>query len=120
MARRADNGRTQGERTFFLSPSPPCRHFFFSQKSTFQGIGYPNAYATPEQAAADPAAYRLNCAQRAHANYTENLGPFLANLLVAGLRFPVYAAAAGVVWLVARVVYTKGYTSDKGPAGRMA
>ncbi|CAN8095713.1 unnamed protein product [Discula destructiva] len=84
------------------------------------GIGYPNTYATAEQAAADPAAYRLNCAQRAHANYVENLTPFIVNLLIAGLRFPVPAAIAGAGWLVSRVVYVKGYTSSVGPKGRTA
>ncbi|KAF3760229.1 hypothetical protein M406DRAFT_358559 [Cryphonectria parasitica EP155] len=84
------------------------------------GIGYPNAYATPEQAEKNPEAYRLNCAQRAHANFTENLVPFLPTLLIAGLRYPVPAAAAGAGWLVSRIVYTKGYTSNAGPKGRMA
>lgn len=58
-------------------------------------------------------------AQRAHANFTENLSPFLVTLLGAGLRFPVPAAALGAAWLAARVVYTVGYTSSKGPKGRM-
>ncbi|KAJ4424624.1 hypothetical protein N0V82_000756 [Gnomoniopsis sp. IMI 355080] len=82
------------------------------------GIGYPNTYATAEQAEKDPAAYQLNCAQRAHANFTENLAPFITNLLIAGLRLPVPAAVAGAVWLTSRVVYTKGYLSSAGPKGR--
>lgn len=86
----------------------------------FQGIGYPNTYATAEQADKDPAAYRLNCAQRAHANFTENLTPWLAAVLIAGLRYPVPAAGLGFGWLASRVVYTVGYTSDKGPKGRIA
>lgn len=85
-----------------------------------QGIGYPNTYATAEQAEKSPAAYRLNCAQRAHANFTENLTPWMALLLIAGLRSPVPAAGLGFGWLVSRVVYTLGYTSNKGPKGRVA
>lgn len=85
-----------------------------------QGITYPNTYATPEQAAKDPAAYQLNCAQRAHANFTENLTPWMTLLLIAGLRFPVPAAGLGLSWLVSRVVYTVGYTSSRGPKGRIA
>lgn len=83
------------------------------------GIGYPNTYATEEQAKASPAAFQLNCAQRAHANFTENLTPFMATLLIAGTRYPVQAAVMGAGWLVSRIVYTAGYTSN-GPKGRMA
>ncbi|KAL2281441.1 hypothetical protein FJTKL_11607 [Diaporthe vaccinii] len=83
------------------------------------GIGYPNTYATDEQAKASPAAFQLNCAQRAHANFTENLTPFMATLLIAGTRYPVQAAVMGAGWLVSRIVYTAGYTSN-GPKGRMA
>lgn len=58
-------------------------------------------------------------AQRAHANFTENLTPFLATLFIAGLRFPCAAAGLGFGWLVSRVVYTIGYTSKNGPKGRV-
>ncbi|KXJ92832.1 hypothetical protein Micbo1qcDRAFT_160661 [Microdochium bolleyi] len=81
-------------------------------------IPYPNAYATAEQAAKDPAAYRFNCAQRAHANYTENLTPFLGALLIAGLSYPVYAAGLGATWTTGRAVYALGYTGA-GPKGRV-
>lgn len=84
------------------------------------GIGYPNTYASAEQAEKDPAAYKLNCAQRAHANFTENLTPWLAALLISGLRYPVPAAGLGLGWLASRVVYTIGYTSNSGPKGRAA
>ncbi|KAK7717100.1 hypothetical protein SLS63_010819 [Diaporthe eres] len=58
-------------------------------------------------------------ASRAHANFTENLTPFMATLLIAGTRYPVQAAVMGAGWLVSRIVYTAGYTSN-GPKGRMA
>lgn len=83
------------------------------------GIGYPNTYATAEQAEKNPAAYQLNCAQRAHANFTENLTPYLTSMLIAGTRFPIPAAVMGAGWLASRVVYTIGYTRN-GPKGRMA
>lgn len=82
------------------------------------GIGYPNTYATAEQAEKNPAAYQLNCAQRAHANFTENLTPILTSMLIAGTRFPIPTAVMGAGWLVSRVVYTIGYTSN-GPKGRL-
>jgi len=56
-------------------------------------------------------------AQRAHANFTENLTPFLGSLLIAGLRFPTYAAGLGALWSFARTGYAYGYTKG-GPAGR--
>ncbi|KKY32973.1 putative microsomal glutathione s-transferase [Diaporthe ampelina] len=83
------------------------------------GIGYPNAYATAEQARDSPAAYNLNCAQRAHANFTENLTPFMASLLISGTRYPVQSAVMGAGWLVSRIAYTAGYTSSNGPKGRL-
>ncbi|KAH7032864.1 uncharacterized protein B0I36DRAFT_320186 [Microdochium trichocladiopsis] len=82
-------------------------------------IPYPNAYATPEQAAKDPAAYQFNCAQRAHANYTENVTPFLASLLISGLTYPTYAAGLGITWTTGRILYALGYTSSAGPKGRV-
>ncbi|KAH8772859.1 hypothetical protein F5883DRAFT_642216 [Diaporthe sp. PMI_573] len=81
------------------------------------GIGYPNTYATAEQAEKNPGAFQLNCAQRAHANFTENLTPYMATMLLAGTRFPVQAAVLWMGWLASRVVYTIGYTSN-GPKGR--
>ncbi|KAK4156317.1 hypothetical protein C8A00DRAFT_12719 [Chaetomidium leptoderma] len=82
------------------------------------GVKYPITYATAEQADKDPKVYKFNCAQRAHANFTENLTPFLGALLVSGLKYPVYAAGLGAVWAVSRVVFALGYTSN-GPQGRL-
>jgi len=62
---------------------------------------------------------RSKTAQRAHANFTENLTPFLGALLVSGLQYPVFAASLGAVWTVARVLFALGYTSS-GPQGRLA
>ena len=58
-----------------------------------------------------------SAAQRAHANFTENLLPALGALLISGLRFPTVAAGLGAGWAVSRVVYAAGYTSS-GPKGR--
>ena len=73
-------------------------------------VPYPETYAPASEAAKDPAKYQFNCAQRAHANYTENLPAFALATIVAGLRFPVIAAAVGTAWLVGRVGYARGYT----------
>ena len=55
----------------------------------------------------------FNCAQRAHQNTLENLPFFLVNLLLGGVRFPKYAAIAGGVFLLGRVVYSIGYYTGK-------
>ncbi|KAK4103838.1 membrane-associated proteins in eicosanoid and glutathione metabolism [Parathielavia hyrcaniae] len=81
-------------------------------------VKYPIAYVSAEQADKDPKAYAFNCAQRAHANFTENLTPFLTALLISGLRYPVYAGALGGAWVFGRVLFALGYTS-KGPQGRL-
>lgn len=81
------------------------------------GVKYPAPYATNEVAEKDPKAFAFNCAQRAHSNYLENLPTALLALFVTGLRYPVPAAAAGVAWALARVIYARGYYLN-GPAGR--
>jgi len=82
------------------------------------GIGYPNAYASDEVAKSNPQAYLLNCAQRAHANFTENHTSTLAALLIAGLQYPIASAVMGVAWTVSRYVYMWGYCSPAYEAGR--
>ncbi|KAK3378326.1 membrane-associated proteins in eicosanoid and glutathione metabolism [Podospora didyma] len=81
------------------------------------GIKYPVTYATEEQAAKDPKAFAFNCAQRAHANFTETLTPAVGAILIAGLRFPLAAAGLGAVWSVARAAYASGYAAY-GPQAR--
>ncbi|KAI0396196.1 membrane-associated proteins in eicosanoid and glutathione metabolism [Xylariaceae sp. FL0594] len=83
------------------------------------GIQYPITYATQEQADKDPNAYRFNLAQRAHANFVENLTPFIVALLVAGVGYPVPATYAGAAWVAGRFAYAYGYV-NKGPSGRRA
>ncbi|ERS99206.1 glutathione S-transferase [Sporothrix schenckii 1099-18] len=80
-------------------------------------IPYPNCYASAELAQKDNAAFQFNCAQRAHANFSENLPTFLGALFISGLRFPILSASAGVAWAIARVLYARGYVKN-GPKGR--
>lgn len=82
------------------------------------GVKYPAAYASNEAAEKDPNVYVFNCAQKSHANFTENLTPFLGALLVSGLRYPVLAAALGAGWAACRAVYAWGYVKS-GPGGRI-
>lgn len=82
------------------------------------GQKYPVAYASNELAAKDTNAFRFNCAQRSHANFTENLLPAVASMLISGLQYPIAAAALGGVWSISRALYAWGYVSSAGPNGR--
>lgn len=82
------------------------------------GVKYPNAYASAQEAEKDSNAYAFNCAQRAHANFTENHTSFIGALLISGLHFPLAAGILGATWNVSRVLYLYGYTSQAGPSGR--
>ncbi|CAK7233105.1 hypothetical protein SBRCBS47491_008494 [Sporothrix bragantina] len=80
-------------------------------------VSYPNCYASAEQAEKDPAAFHFNCAQRAHANFIENLPTVITSLFIAGIKYPVLSASLGAAWAVSRVLYARGYTRN-GPKGR--
>ncbi|KAL7943001.1 ER glutathione S transferase [Trichoderma barbatum] len=101
--------------TFFVNLLHMARTGKFRKASK---VTYPNAYATHEQAEKDPAAYRFNCAQRAHANFIENQPSALGALFIAGLQFPLAAAIMGATWSFGRAFYLYGYTSSAGPKGR--
>lgn len=58
-------------------------------------------------------------AQRAHSNFTENHPSAMGAMLIAGLKYPTVAATIGGAWVIARFIYAYGYTSGKGPQGRM-
>ncbi|KAK4203231.1 hypothetical protein QBC40DRAFT_274861 [Triangularia verruculosa] len=101
--------------TFFIN----TLHAVLTSKARkASGIKYPVSYAANDVAEKDRKAYLFNCAQRAHANFTENLTPFLGSLLISGLQYPRFAGAVGAVWAFGRVLFAFGYTT-KGPEGRM-
>jgi glutathione S-transferase len=63
-------------------------------------------------------AYLFNCAQRAHANFTENHPSATAAMLIAGLRYPLPAAIMGAGWTLSRALYLAGYVRPAwGEAG---
>ncbi|KEF59970.1 glutathione S-transferase [Exophiala aquamarina CBS 119918] len=78
------------------------------------GVPYPNAYATPQQMKATPAAYHFNCAQRAHANLLENMPQTILSMLFSGLVHPRAATWLGGFWLACRVLYALGYVKGSG------
>ncbi|ESZ97177.1 putative Microsomal glutathione S-transferase 3 [Sclerotinia borealis F-4128] len=76
-------------------------------------IDYPAAYAPSSRTDAD--AHRFNCAQRSHANFTENHSVAVTAMLVSGLQFPRTAAVLGGFWSLSRWAYMRGYS--RGGAG---
>ncbi|KAJ9498817.1 hypothetical protein H2202_005493 [Exophiala xenobiotica] len=81
------------------------------------GVPYPNPYATPQQAKEKPAAYKFNCAQRAHANLLENMPQTMMYMLFAGLEYPSATAALGAGWLLFRALYAYGYVQGQKENG---
>ncbi|KAL2211925.1 hypothetical protein CC79DRAFT_1329218 [Sarocladium strictum] len=88
-----------------------CRHKF--------GIKPPAVVAGPEHIKKHPDAALFDCAFRAHANYLENLPPFLVSIAILGLRYPVASAVATAIWIAGRVAYLFGYV-NKGKQGAKA
>jgi glutathione S-transferase len=60
----------------------------------------------------------LNIAQRCAGNYLEQITAIVTLLLLAGLFFPVPAAAIGGVYMVGRQLYSSGFKSKSGTGGR--
>jgi glutathione S-transferase len=77
-------------------------------------IPYPTLYAE----SSDKNAKEFNCVQRAHQNSLENLISFYPMLILAGVRFPVTATVAGLLYNFGRVLYFNGYCTGD-PKKRM-
>ncbi|CEP15667.1 hypothetical protein [Parasitella parasitica] len=80
-------------------------------------VPYPYMYAEKSEAEKDPKKNIFNCAQRAHQNTLEMLPVYNTLLLVGGLKYPEISATAGVVFILGRIVYVKGYVTGD-PAKR--
>lgn len=68
-------------------------------------VPYPTLYAESTHKNAK----EFNCVQRAHQNSLENLIDFYPMLILAGIRYPITAAVAGLLYNVGRIFYFKGY-----------
>ncbi|KAF7342013.1 hypothetical protein MVEN_01788500 [Mycena venus] len=80
-------------------------------------IEYPRLYAEKAEMDASPAAIKFNCVQRAHANTLENIPQVYMMTILLAAKQPVVAASALGLWVVSRVVYTRGYSTGN-PSNR--
>lgn len=63
-------------------------------------------------------AEQFNCAQRAHSNFLENSSQTMLFTLVAGLKYPEYAAGLGALWVFFRVLFLYGYVYSGKAQGK--
>ncbi|KAF8641250.1 hypothetical protein AX17_000884 [Amanita inopinata Kibby_2008] len=75
------------------------------------GIQYPQLYAEKAEAEASTEVMKFNCAQRAHQGTLENIPIIFTTTLIAGLKAPIFAASACVLWTLGRVTFTRGYVT---------
>ncbi|KAM5532236.1 hypothetical protein V8D89_014075 [Ganoderma adspersum] len=74
-------------------------------------VDYPQVYAEKAEAAANQAALKFNCVQRAHQNTLESIPMILTGTLITGLKYPVVAASLCGVWTFSKIFYTIGYST---------
>ncbi|KNZ53265.1 hypothetical protein VP01_329g10 [Puccinia sorghi] len=90
-------------------------------------VPYPIAYVPHEEAIADPAKMKFNCAQRyvfggnfiypIHfaCQHLRIAAVFpvqcISSLLFTGLRHPRFSASCGTLWVIGRLLYTMGYNT---------
>jgi glutathione S-transferase len=70
-------------------------------------VPYPNCYATPN---VHEKADAFNRVQRGHMNYFETLGTFTIMALLGGLKHPLLATAASLLYHVGSVLFQIGYS----------
>lgn len=75
------------------------------------GVDYPSLYADRAEAEKDPKKKLFNCYQRAHQNALETYPVYLFSLFIGGLKHPLIASGASLVYLLGRFIYAQGYYS---------
>ncbi|KAK1264169.1 hypothetical protein QJS04_geneDACA021222 [Acorus gramineus] len=71
-------------------------------------VFYPTMYAVESE---NKEAKLFNCVQRGHQNSLESMPVFFVMVLVGGIQHPLISAALGVVYIVARFFYFRGYST---------
>ena len=79
------------------------------QARTKYDVPYPAMYADRSECDKDKSKLVFNCIQRAHQNALETYPIFLSFLLVGGLKHPLIASSAGLIWILGRYIYAQGY-----------
>ncbi|KAJ3765723.1 hypothetical protein FB446DRAFT_759835 [Lentinula raphanica] len=82
-----------------------------SARRKASGIQPPQLYAERAQVQKSVDALRLNCAQRAHLNTLEYLPALYLTTCITAYKYPILAASLCEGWTIARLVYTRDYTS---------
>jgi glutathione S-transferase len=57
------------------------------------------------------AAKKFNCVQRGHQQALETYPQFLCLSVLGGIRFPLFTALTGIIWMYSRVKWAEGYAS---------
>ncbi|MED6189252.1 hypothetical protein PIB30_094040 [Stylosanthes scabra] len=71
-------------------------------------VPYPNLYASESE---NKHAKLFNCIQRGHQNSLETMPIFFMLMILGGLKHPSICGALGVLYIVARYFYFKGYAT---------
>jgi len=80
------------------------------------GINYPQLYAEKAEMTTNKEAMTFNNLQRAHQNTLESYSQTMLSLLIAGTRYPRFAATIGGIYIFGRILFTRGYR--QGPDKR--
>lgn len=85
---------------------------FLLQWMTYKVVAARKKYEVPYPTLYSKDNDKFNCVQRVHQNTLEGYPTFLMLLFTGGLQYPKTCAAAGMVWIVGKVIYAYGYYSD--------
>jgi glutathione S-transferase len=70
-------------------------------------VEYPKLYANDS----DPQGKLFNCIQRGHQHTLEVYPEFLLMLGLGSIKYPLISSIGGVIWLLGRIVFFKGYST---------
>ena len=80
-------------------------------------VPYPYMSCSKEEAEKDQNKHLFNCAQRVHYNTIEIFPIYMTLFAVSAINYPLIASVSGVIWLLGRWGYSRGYLTGD-PAKR--